>query len=79
MEKYLYVLEYIDRKHPTLQSDFARYNAKLISEACSRGHISNITFGMVTNNWRLTFKGYTLCKNADKNFTKSLVYPKYAD
>lgn len=57
MNEYLKVLHalYMNPRH--LQSDFARYNAKIIAEAASRGHITCLLAGIATNKWYLTIKG----------------------
>lgn len=39
MEEYLKILKAIQRRPRYVQSDFARYNAKMVAEAATRGHI----------------------------------------
>lgn len=62
MHKYLMFLGYIDVHTPKLQSDFCRYNAKLVAEAASRGHITCFWFDKPINKWQLTAEGFELCK-----------------
>lgn len=57
MYKYLELLSYLSASPKKLQSDYARYNAKLIAVAASRGHITCIVFGFPTNKWFITNKG----------------------
>lgn len=57
MNQYLKVLYEIYMKPKHLQSDFARYNAKLIAEAASRGHITSLLSGIATNKWYVTIGG----------------------
>ena len=62
MHKYLMFLGYIDVHTPKLQSDFCRYNSKLVAEAASRGHITCFWFGKPINKWHLTAEGLGLYK-----------------
>lgn len=57
MNQYLKMLFEIYSQPRHLQSDFARYNAKLVTEAASRGHISCILAGIATNKWYITISG----------------------
>ena len=50
-------LEYIGENFPTLQSDYARYNAKVVAELASRGYITCVQGDYVYNYWFLTGKG----------------------
>lgn len=64
MNQYLRVLYeiYMNPKH--LQSDFARYNAKLVAEAASRGHITSVTAGIAVNKWHITIGGMDFLNQA---------------
>ncbi len=62
MHKYLMFLGYIDAHTPKLQSDFCRYNANLVAEAASRGHITCFWFGKPINKWHLTAEGLEFYK-----------------
>lgn len=64
MNSYLKVLYEIYTKPRNLQSDFARYNAQLVAEAASRGHISCIIAGVATNKWYITIGGAEFLKKA---------------
>lgn len=57
MNNYLELLKYVYRNRPMLQSDYARHNAKLIAEACSRGHITSVIEGRSFNAWFITMEG----------------------
>lgn len=57
MYEYLELLSILSVNPKELQSDYARYNAKLIAEAASRGHITCIIFSVPTNKWYITNKG----------------------
>lgn len=62
LNKYLETLCKMMNKQYTLQSDFAREHAFIIAEAASRGHISSVLSGTVTNAWYVTAKGFKLLK-----------------
>ena len=65
MNQYLKVLYEIYCEPRYLQSDFARYNAKLIAEAASRGHITSLLSGIATNKWYLTIDGAEFLSEAE--------------
>lgn len=64
MNQYLKVLYeiYMNPKH--LQSDFARYNAKLVAEAASRSHITSVLAGIAVNKWYITIGGMEFLNQA---------------
>lgn len=64
MNEYLKVLHALYVKPRHLQSDFARYNAKIIAEAASRGHITSLLAGIATNKWYVTIKGAEILNEA---------------
>lgn len=58
MNQYLKFLYEVYMKPRHLQSDFARYNAKTVAEAASRGHITSLLAGgIATNKWYITSNG----------------------
>lgn len=57
MNHYLEVLNYVYHSHPTTKSNFARYHATLIAEACSRGHITTVICGVAFDRWYVTGDG----------------------
>lgn len=59
---YLNVLYQVLWDTPKTQSNFARGESIYIAEAASRGHISSIINGSVTNSWSVTTKGKRLLK-----------------
>lgn len=63
INEYLNVLKEIHRYPKRFQSDFVRYNAKLIAESASRGHISCVFGEKVLNEWFITAKGLTFLKD----------------
>lgn len=67
MYKYLELLSYLSVSPKELQSDYVRYNAKLIAEAASRGHITCIVFGVPTNKWFITNKGRKFLEKFNAN------------
>lgn len=60
MNQYLKTLYEIYKEPKFLQSDFARYNAKSVAEAASRGHITCVLAGIATNKWYVTISGAEL-------------------
>lgn len=62
---YCNALRYIDIVRPKLQSDYCRYNAKMIAEMASRGHITclNSNTRMASNRWWLTHEGRDLANS----------------
>lgn len=60
MNKFLDLLWFVKNNEVKLQSDYARYNAKLVAEAASRGYITSLYKGESHNRWYLTDKGFTL-------------------
>lgn len=64
MNNYLKVLWEIYSEPRFLQSDHARYNAKFIAEAASRGHITSIIGGVATNKWYITVGGMLILNEA---------------
>lgn len=57
MNDYLNVLNWVYYNHPTTKSDFARNEANILAEACSRGHITTVVCGIALNKWHITSKG----------------------
>lgn len=69
MTEYVNFLKYIKLFTPKFQSDYCRYNAKLVAEAASRGHISCIDWNhQATSKWKLTHLGYDVLKAAEEVF-----------
>lgn len=64
---YCNALVYIETVHPKLQADYCRFNARMIAEMASRGHITCIdkTTRMAGNRWHLTAAGYNLVQSYD--------------
>lgn len=57
MNEYLKILREILLNPRTFQCDFVRYQAALIAEMASRGHISCVIQGMPKSRWYVTRKG----------------------
>lgn len=68
MSNYCNALAYIGEVHPKLQSDYCRYNAKMIAEMASRGHITCIdkTTRLAGNRWLLTRSGAELASSYER-------------
>jgi hypothetical protein len=62
MNHYLETLLYVFLKQPKLQADYSRYNAKILAEACSRGHITSVVAGEAHNRWYTTAKGVEMLR-----------------
>lgn len=62
---YCNALVYIGTLRPKLQSDYCRYNSKMIAEMASRGHITCIdkTTRLAGNRWFLTSEGQDLASS----------------
>ena len=58
MGPYLQLLQEILQRPKHFQSDYCRYNAVLISEAASRGHITCVINGLPKGKWFLAKAGY---------------------
>jgi hypothetical protein len=58
LNPYLEFLKRLYENPKSLQSDFCRYNAFLVAEAASRGHISSIMAGKAHNKWVVTKSGF---------------------
>lgn len=65
MSNYCSALAYIGEVHPKLQSDYCRYNARMIAEMASRGHITSINkyIRQAGNRWLLTRSGAELASS----------------
>lgn len=57
MDKYLKLLLEVHAHPKAFQSDYARYNAYLIAEAASRGHITSVVNGIPVGRWYVTTEG----------------------
>ena len=62
MSQYIEVLAYIRRGAVSLKSNYARYEAYLIAEAASRGHITSILGGRAWGGWYITEEGIKFLK-----------------
>lgn len=62
LSNYCRALAYIGEVHPKLQSDYCRYNARMIAEMASRGHITSINkyIRQAGNRWLLTPAGVAI-------------------
>ena len=57
MNEYIKLIKEILFQPRAFQSDYCRYNAYLVAEAASRGHISCVVQGERKNRWYVTKKG----------------------
>jgi hypothetical protein len=57
LNPYLDFLKKLYENPKRLQADFCRYNAFMVAEAASRGHISSIKAGVAHNKWVVTKAG----------------------
>ena len=62
MNQYIEVLACIRLGAVSLKSNFARYEAYLIAEAASRGHITSVMGGRVCGSWYITEEGIKFLK-----------------
>lgn len=62
MNQYIEVLAYIRLVAVSLKSNFARYEAYLIAEAASRGHITSVIGGRACGSWHITEEGIKFLK-----------------
>ncbi len=62
MNQYIEVLGCIRLVAVSLKSNFARYEAYLIAEAASRGHITSVIGGRSCGSWYITKEGIKFLK-----------------
>lgn len=65
MSNYCNALLYINEVNPKLQSDYCRFNARMIAEMASRGHITSFNrhIRQAGNRWYLTPSGCALASS----------------
>lgn len=63
MGQYLEMLKDILFRPKHFQSDFCRYNAALVAEAASRGHISSVVQGAPKGKWFITKAGLEMLED----------------